>query len=288
MTSAFRAALLAISVALSGLAGPVLAAPFLEVRTRAAELDSQQALSIDQVNNDSQTGTLTPGEIVQSSVNGAAFKGKADFGSLGVHAHLVMNEQQRQLVASGLGLWQDTVHISSDNAALATVSIQVDLLIDIAALTSTIASPSPASFAYARTQFITNFVPGNGYCLAQNVGLQLAPALCDGYAPLQVGTNLIQFVMEVPVGDQEWQAHLIGEAQILDEAAGQTSGEVLIDAFNTAHTYFTVLTAGASIVFDSGHDYSAPVGAAVPAPATLALLGLGLAGLGFVRRRKNP
>src|SRR6187455_900409 len=116
VTGACRTALLAISFALSGLAGPTLAAPILNALTRTVEVDRDGNINSDAINSDSNSG-LTPGEVVQSSINSATAQARADFGSLGIHAHMVMSDGQQQIVAQATSSWTDTVHISSNNPA---------------------------------------------------------------------------------------------------------------------------------------------------------------------------
>jgi len=111
--------------------------------------------------------------------------------------------------------------------------------------------------------------------------------LCDGYELLQVGEDLITYDTQMIVGDNGWSELLQSEAGVItDNMLKANSGSGAVDAFNTAHTYFTVLTEGASLQSASGHDYSVP-SQAVPEPGTLALIGLGFAGLAASRRRKQ-
>lgn len=66
-----------------------------------------------------------------------------------------------------------------------------------------------------------------------------------------------------------------------------TGSLCIVNAGNSGHIYFDVLTEGASLLTASGTDYSSPSESSVPEPNTFALAGLGLLGLlsGLRKRR---
>ena len=66
-----------------------------------------------------------------------------------------------------------------------------------------------------------------------------------------------------------------------------SDGSGAFDALNPVHSYFTVLTPGATMEWDSGHDYSLPLTTAVPKPEIYALFGIGLVLMGCVRQHRK-
>lgn len=86
---------------------------------------------------------------------------------------------------------------------------------------------------------------------------------------------------------------LTGECRTYAEQPAQnqsyaTTGGCTLFAGGSSHVYLDVLTDGAFLTSESGHDYSLPPPPGptdVPEPGTLALLVTGIAALGFRRRR---
>ncbi len=208
---------------------------------------------------------------------------RADYGTLGVSAYATATNatigfppeaptETMQLLTKARSDWSDEFTI--DGTAGTIVDIRVDMLIHIGDFYR---DESGSMFSSAYLTFNTSYA-ASGWCLASAA----APIACG--SPLVIGDNEISFIASFLAGTSSvWQSSFYAEAQVYNPALG--SGSANIDALNTAHTYFTVLTPDASVQWASGHDYAVP-SPGIPEPATLALLGLGLASLGFSRRRQ--
>jgi hypothetical protein len=293
-------------------AAPAGADPLLVVNVRAVGSTFGGSLDVSQIRLES----VNDGLVSQRSVSGNAAGGsysadshaRASYGALGVYSAANMSNvsqppvqpepppypidsRVRQVAATTQNSWNDTLTVTSAVAPAGTlVDVRVTLEIDIASL-----SASPAldpnsdliNSAYGALWFTTQGSSVKGWCVSTGFRFYTDTSFCDGYEVLHVGENLISYDTKMIVGDNTWGALLMSEAAVItDNLLKANSGSGAVDAFNTAHTYFTVLTSGASLQSASGHDYSVPT-QAVPEPGTLALIGLGFAGLAASRRRKQ-
>jgi len=268
---------------------PVLAE--LSVDLRCSELQVGTYPDASRCNTASIPPTSpTPGEIYSTALSGsdggnafsAAATGRADYGTLGVSAFAAATNttvavsssadtRTMQTLASARSGWIDTYTVGGVSGL---VAIQVDMVVDISAF-SQAQSDGMLSTAYL-TFSTSNYGPG--WCLG------MGTTACSGASTLQEGTNNLSFIAYLDAGSTGvWQSSLYAEAQVYSEGIG--SGEVNINALNTVHSYFTVLTDGASMEWSSGNDYSVP--SPIPEPEIYALMGAGLGLMGWAARRRK-
>lgn len=268
----------------------------VQVTSYALNLD-RQAYTYDQVQANSANGTLLAGQVVESLVVSSLTdpdpyivqaRGRADYGALGVSAEASMDGSRPQVLANARSSWTDTFTIASGTAPDGTpVTILTTMVVDIGQLTSS--GFGDSALFYGLLTFNTSNQPGSGWCIVGAGGVGAADIKCAASSgQLHVGSNLISFETQTTVGTHTWESALYAEANVTGlGVAPYGAGHAFVDAIHTAHSYFTVLTPGATMQWASDHDYSLPPVQAVPEPSTYALMLAGLGVLGFVARRRR-
>lgn len=257
------------------------------------------------------SGGLIPGEIITRELSGSAptssfstsASARADYGSLGiagtaslVNASVnaanfddpVFSTRTASVSASSGAQWHDRVTVSGAPGSF--VDVLVSFVVDIHSFdTSALGGVAGTGFI----RFNTN-LSDRSFCMGDGGFCGTA----GSFSALTLGTNLFSFTTQMAAGalldfsadfhGQVTAFHHISTAQ--DVANGMTAGSAstAYDALNTARTYFTVLTDGATMSWASGHDYSAPVAVTpVPEPSTYALMLAGLGLVGWIARKRK-
>lgn len=269
----------------------------IQASSYAMNLD-RQAYTYDQVIVNSAAGTLVAGQVYESLVSLSSTtvpydvkaQARADYGLLGVSAEVSMDGSRPQVVADARSTWTDTFTIASGGAPDGTpVTILTTMVVDIGQLTSS--GVAGSALYYGSLLFNTN-LDGNWWCLMGVGGVGASNINCQNtYGTdklLHVGSNLISFETQTTVGTHTWESTLWADASVnLMGSAPPGPAHVFVDALHTAHSYFTILTPGATMQSASGHDYSLPSVETVPEPSTYALMFAGLGALGFVTRGRR-
>ena len=125
--------------------------------------------------------------------------------------------------------------------------------------------------------------------LGTNVGIEI---VADGYSNLPAGAAEAFTIINAATVDQtEFDAAVFVDAvEIIDVEGINTTDTYAASKPITIGTTYSIThifdLTSSGVGGDLGFDISTAVGA-VPVPAPLALMGLGLAGLGFIRMRKS-
>lgn len=292
--------LIAGVVFLCSLGMPAHAALVATVACATGSMDGRTSESCDGSGTvHTSSGGLIPGEIITREFSGSgptssfstSASARADYGSLGVAGtaslvnHAVSSDanfstRTGSVSASSEAQWHDQVTVGGAPGSF--VDVLVNFVVDIHSFDiSAIGGAAGNGFIRLNTTLSDrSFCMGvGGFCGPTDDALTL-------------GTNLFSFTTRMAVGSLlTYNASFYGQVTAFQSVANaMTAGNAsaAYDALNTARTYFTVLTPGATMSWASGHDYSAPAPVtAVPEPSTYALMLAGLGLVGWMGRKRK-
>jgi hypothetical protein len=217
---------------------------------------------------------------------------KADYGTIGVATSAALENTPGQTrfasvaEANALASWIDTISFAGEPGQ---VAYRMTAIVDI--------SEAFAESAYlmgAGSDLLFTFGPTTAAKFACfSIGMEtlgLSRPACANATTLTIGRNVITYDSLAMVGAAiNVAGQLEGRSLVYGTAAFMGANQTFLDALNTAHTYFTVLTPGASLVSASGHDYTLPALGGVPEPASWAFMLAGFGMIGFnLRTRSKP
>ncbi len=256
----------------------------------------------------------TPGDTVGAALfsEGAALetyqagvKARADFGLVGLATYSAFQNLQLQgngyvdtwaVASNGAASWEDYFTFLAPGLNVGdSVRVRLTQIVDMHDNHASVTAPTSGAQAFLISNIFTStgFVryacgeqavnPGGNFCGDIN-----------GHPPdaLVVGRNVFTYEFDLLNGlNNRIGASLASQSSVSGRAFYSTisGGEAAADALNTAYTYLTVLTPGASLLSASGHDYALPSVGGVPEPASWAFM---LAGFGMIgatlRTRSKP
>jgi hypothetical protein len=241
---------------------------------------------------------LTPGQTVSIQLPDSAATSfvRGEIGSIGVRTSVDgTGAVSSRLGAHAEGTWYDQIYFDPFGFLPGEmVRVRVTQIIDIHELTAELDTGNYASSGIV-SRFSAPLFTADA-CGVAEFNLTGNPALgyCSPYQDkaLRVGRNYRSYDFDMAPGVNNL---VYGR---LSSASGLTSGNTHLramgsasaDAANTAHTYFTVLTPGVTLVSQSGHTYTLPALGSVPEPDSWAMLLFGFAATGLALRncRRTP
>ncbi|CAM3199799.1 hypothetical protein SPAN111604_09970 [Sphingomonas antarctica] len=226
----------------------------------------------------------------------ATMSARASYGSLGISGDLSGSSNALiggaplfRVDGTSHAEWTDGFTIVVPGQANGTSAlVKVTQIIDIHDLSATVGGLYPTTSS--KVSFFSS-VKNSDVSLANACGTASASTLgqdaqCQSNTTLlHVGRNVIEQQILLPVGQIRYLTAVLDGVSIYYNpyASALSTGSTSFDAFNTAHTYLTVLTPDGSVTSTSGQSYVLP---AIPEPATWALLLTGFGAIGSRLRRR--